>query len=286
MNGRQHEDDSMGLFRWFRREPLAAAELGRKPALALPDMGLDEAIAAIAALRSEPAIQEAARQFPERYGPEVIPELRRRFDVMAEPPPSFSAREPSVCAWASRWWVALYEILYQYREQALPVFREMARDGHNGTAIVLLCRLAAEGVDRQQIVADLRSLMPDLPCSARCDIAAQLLWLARKDPAVASVVEELRQEPAFEQALVEARQSGDECDGPPVGGPGRPNLPPPGVVGRRAVFVAITFAFGVWVAVAVVGSTGVWGAAWVGAFAAAVSAAVIFLVEMAVLNKM
>src|SRR5262249_19334065 len=132
---RQQEDESMGLFRWFSKKPLAEAESDGAPRLALPDTGLDEAIAAVASLRSERAIQDEARLFVRQYGPEVIPALRRRFDVMIEPPPDFSARDPSVCAWAGCWRFALFEILYQYREHALPVFREMGRDGHDGTTV-------------------------------------------------------------------------------------------------------------------------------------------------------
>jgi hypothetical protein len=276
----------MGLLRWFRKKPRAEAAFGGEPRLAWQDMGLDEAIAAVASLRSEPAIQDRARQFARQYGPEVIPELRRRFDVMIEPPPNFSAREPSACAWAGCWRFALFEILYQYREHALPVIREMACGGHDGTALLLLCRLAAEGVDRQRIVADLRSLMTGLPSSVRCDLAEQLLWLARKEPALGTVVEELRQAPEFERALVEVREFSDQYSGPLEGGRERPNGPPRRVVGRRALFVAISFAFGVWAAVTVVGKTGVEGAVLVGALAAALSAAVLFLVELVVLNRM
>src|SRR5262249_23791063 len=145
--------------------------------LAVPDGDLGASIAAIAAQRSQLAIQDKARQFVRQYGHEVIPELRRRFDLLSAPPPSFAAREPSVCAWASCWGIALFEILYQYREHALPVLREMACNGHNNTAIVLLCRLAAEGIDRQRIIADLTKQMPDLPYAVRCDVAEGLRWL-------------------------------------------------------------------------------------------------------------
>jgi hypothetical protein len=277
----------MGLFPWFSKKPPAGAEpVGGESPLTLPGVNLDESIAAVAAQRSELAIRDRARQFSRQYGPEVIPELMRRFDVMTEPPPSFSAREPSALAWAGCWRSALFEILYHYREHALPVFREMARNGYQGTAFVLLCRLAAEGVDRQRVDADLRSQMPDLPFSVRCDVAGQLLGLARQDPALATVLEDLRQAPAFEQALAEVRPYVEERGGPPGGGRERPAGPPRGAVGRRALLVAIAIAFGVGAAAAVVGSTGVWGAALVGALAVAVSAAVLFLVEMAVFTRM
>src|SRR5262245_16881164 len=99
----------MGLFSWFRKKaPPAAEPAGCAPGLPLPDRDLDEAIAAIAALRSPLAVQERARDLSRQYGPDVVPELRRRFDVMIEPPPSFSAREPSVCAWANCWCFALF----------------------------------------------------------------------------------------------------------------------------------------------------------------------------------
>jgi hypothetical protein len=61
---------------------------------------------------------------------------------------------------------------------------------------------------------------------------------------------------------------------------------PRGVLGRRTLLVGVALVLGVWVAVAVVGSTGVWGAIWVGGLAALFSAAVLFCVEVAVLNRM
>ena len=66
------------------------------------------------------------------------------------------------------------------------------------------------GVDRPQIIMDVTALMPEMPDDVRFDIAASLGRLGRSDPALAAVVEELRQQPAFEQALAEARQLDEE----------------------------------------------------------------------------
>src|SRR5688572_28300499 len=85
------------------------------------DGDLDRSVAAVAALRDEWAVREAARRFPAAYGPEVVSELARRFNVMIEPPPGFAARDPNATAWIGRWQHALVEILGQYRKHALPV---------------------------------------------------------------------------------------------------------------------------------------------------------------------
>jgi hypothetical protein len=197
----------MWLSRWFGEKRRRAA--AQKSSAIRPGMGLDEAVAAVAALQNEAAIAEAARQFPLLFGPEAIPELMRRFDRLAEPPPDFSAREPSACAWIACWHVALHEILLRYGEHAVPVFRAMACEGNNATAVVLLCRLASENMDRGRIVADLKGLLPDLPPVVRCDIAARLLGSARTSPDLASVVEELRQVAQFEESLAEAQSFED-----------------------------------------------------------------------------
>jgi hypothetical protein len=270
----------MSLFAWYRKQSTIPAE----PASS--EMTLDESIAAIAALRNEIAMQDSARRFSLSHGPAVIPELQSRFDVMIEPPPSFSAREPSACAWITCWQTALYTILYQYREHALPVFRQMASNDQNCTAIVLLCRLAAEGVDRQQIVADLVRQMPDLPFLMRCEIVEELLWIAHKEPALTTVIEELRQSPAFEEALVEVRSYGDDYHAPLEGPCHVQGNAPRGVIGRRVLLLAIAIVLGIGSAFAVVGSTGIWGAGLAGVLTATVSAAVLFLVEVTVLNRM
>jgi hypothetical protein len=144
------------------------------------------------------------------FGPAVVPLLQDRIDVVGEPTAAFSARQLGVTEWAHWWWFALGEVLYQYREHALPVLRGMAGSRLTGEAVVLLCRLAAAGVDRPQIVMDVTAQMPDLPDGVRLTIAASLRRLSRSDPALAAVVEELQRLPAFEQALAEARQLDEE----------------------------------------------------------------------------
>jgi hypothetical protein len=120
----------------------------------------------------------------------------------------------------------------------------------------------------------------------RCDVAWQLLRLAGKEAAIVTVIEELRQAPEFEQAVAEARLAGDENGDPLEDEPARLTAPPRGRIGRRVLLAAIALALGVGAGVAVADSIGGWGAVGMGAFAATFSGAVLFLVEVAVFNRM
>jgi hypothetical protein len=264
----------------------AADDAGRGPTPAAPAVDLDQRIAAVAALRDEGARRDGARHLARAFGPEVVPELARRFNVMVEPPPDFAARDPSACAWIGCWQAALLEILGQYREHALPVLRERGLAGHDTAAVVMLCRLAAAGVDRQPIVADLRGRAADLPPGLLRDVGGALLGLARSDPAVAALVEELRREPAFEHGLAEAREGGDGWAAAPGGGPGGAGGPPGSAAARRGVWAVVALAAGVGVGLGVVGATGAWGAVLVGGLAVGFTAAVLLLAEVTVLRRM
>jgi hypothetical protein len=195
----------MGLLRWFRKSP----DAGSATSLVPPGADLDTAIAAVAAVRGEAARREASRQVPRLFDPEAIPELACRLDRLAEPPPAFSAREPSACAWIACWHASIFDILACYGEQSVPTLQEMARAGHF-SAVVTLCRIAAHGCDRDRVVAGIRALIQELPASMLGDAAGQLVALSREEPGLAAVVEDLRQVTAFEEALVEARRFADD----------------------------------------------------------------------------
>ena len=268
----------MGPFRRSGDAPRTPA--GPETVPAPPAAGLDEGVAAVAAAPTGPGARAAAR----RFGPGVIPGLRRRFDVLAEPPPAFAAREPGRFAWATCWPRALLEILHPYREHSLPVLREMAGGGYV-PAVVVLCRLAADGVDRRRTLDDLVRRVPDWPGSVVYAVAARLLGLARTDPALGRVLEDLRQAPAFAEALAGARQTTDAWDGPPPDraepATDRPHRAPP----RRALAAAVTFGAGIWTGVAAFGPTGGWAAVCSGVLAAAITGAVFRVAENGAPNE-
>ena len=76
-------------------------------------------------------------------------------------------------------------------------------DWTQANAIELLCRLAAEGIDRDRTLADLKREMPNMRDEALLYVAGPLLKRAEDDPAVAAIVRELRYVEEFEMAVEE-----------------------------------------------------------------------------------
>ncbi|APW63489.1 hypothetical protein BSF38_05060 [Paludisphaera borealis] len=166
---------------------------------------VDRAVMSVALLvDDEAAFRAKAREVAERLGSSAIPKLRWRFHRSTAAPPGFTIRERGLTAWMSYWQFAIFEIVYNFREQALPMLRKVAfgeYDWTQGNAIEVMCRLAAEGIDRDRTLADLKKKMPGMRDEALGYAAAPLLQLAKYDLRLAAVVDELRQVDEFENAV-------------------------------------------------------------------------------------
>lgn len=193
------------FYRWWRRVPLGGE--------------LDDAVRSVVVLIDDQhAFRAKAKDAAEWFGPSAIPGLRRRFHRPVEAPPGFAMRERGLTAWLSYWQFAIFEIVYHFREQALPMLRKVAfgeYDWTQGNAIAVLCRLAAEGVDRDRTLADLKRKMPLMREEALDYAAVELLELGASDPEVAAVVGELRQVGEFDLAVRTVREAlgSDSRDG-------------------------------------------------------------------------
>jgi hypothetical protein len=172
---------------------------------------VDQAIESVAVLIDDEATFRAkAREVADSHGPWILPELQRRFHRPTTAPRGFTARERGLGAWLSCWQFAIFEVILQFRELALPMLRKVAFGEYDWTqanAIELLCRLAAEGVDRERTLADLRREMPRMRDTALLYVAGPLLRRSEVDPGVAAIVDELRQVQEFESAVEELRES-------------------------------------------------------------------------------
>jgi hypothetical protein len=194
----------MGVLDWFRE---------RRSARFTPLGGdLDAAIESVALLiDDQPAFRAKAKEVAEWFGPAAIPGLKRRFHRPTEARPDFTAQERGLTAWLSYWQFAIFEIVYRFGVQALPMLRKIAfgqYDWTQGNAIELLCRLAAKGIDRDRTLAGLKREMPRMREEALLYAAEPLLQLAEGDPDLAAVVAELRQVEEFDRAVHEVRRSG------------------------------------------------------------------------------
>src|SRR5947209_15540308 len=94
-----------------------------------------------------------------------LPFLRHRLHKTTARPAEFEYPKAPLGAWLSAWQFAIFEVLYHLREPALVCVREIAfgaYDWTQGNAIEVLCRWAAEGLDRERTVRDLRYEAPKM----------------------------------------------------------------------------------------------------------------------------
>lgn len=170
----------MGLFDWFRIKKATPLSPAADKSRFTPVGGeLDRAIESVAVLIEEDLTFGArAKAVARKFGPRIIPELQQRFHRPTVSPPGFTVEERGLSAWLSYWQFAIFEIIFQFREQALPMLRQVAFGEYDWTqanAIELLCRLAAEGIDRDRTLADLKRAMPGMRDTALLYVARPLV---------------------------------------------------------------------------------------------------------------
>jgi len=154
---------------------------------------IDEAVASVAMLIDDvQAFRARAAAVALQLGPTAIDELRTRFHSppRAEPP-GFGPEQRGLGGWLSAWQFAIFELFFEFGSAALPVLRQVAfgeYDWIQGNAVEVLVRLAAKGIEREHIIAELRQEFPRLRVEAQLYSVGPLLEHAARDPAVATVV--------------------------------------------------------------------------------------------------
>ena len=144
--------------------------------------------------------------------------LTHRLHAPPETPPNFrpqTAHPPRSFAWSLIWLETVCEVFHQCREAGLPALREAAFRGEEGQdaalAFSLLCRLAAEGVGREQFLEDVKREFPKMPSQAQVFVVDALrsqgirptdaMWRqARPGPKFAASLVPLTELPGYRQA--------------------------------------------------------------------------------------
>jgi hypothetical protein len=104
-----------------------------------------------------------ARAAAERLGLGSIDLLPRYFHQPPRMPPDVAARFPGLGDWMSACQFACFEILYHFREAALPLLRRVAFGPYDWTqarAVEILCRLAKEGLETERIASEIAEGLP------------------------------------------------------------------------------------------------------------------------------
>ena len=145
-------------------------------------------------------------------GPGAIETLSTLFHSEHSPPEQLADRFRGLGAWVAARQFAIFEMFYYFRDAALPVLRRVAfgeYDWIQGNAIEVLCRLASEGVDRDQIIADVRREFPNIRYEAQLYSIGPLLKQAKDNPALAAVLNEFEDIEEYQQTVEELKDAED-----------------------------------------------------------------------------
>jgi hypothetical protein len=156
---------------------------------------LDEAVASVAVeIDDAQQFRVRAAAVARQLGPAAIDALRSRFHSPPHREPPGFGPERGLGGWLSAWQFAIFELFFEFGAAALPVLRQVAfgeYDWIQANAVEILVRLAARGIEREQIIAELRREFPRLRVEAQLYSVGPLLDHAAQDTAVAQVVRQL-----------------------------------------------------------------------------------------------
>lgn len=119
------------------------------------------------------------------------------------PPKELEEKFPRLGQWIAARQFAIFEILFQLRENALPVLRRIAfgkYDWTQGNAIEVLCRLAGQGVDQDKIIEDLKAHLGGIAKEAHWYALGPLLHYAEQDANIKAVLNQLLTVPEFRES--------------------------------------------------------------------------------------
>lgn len=147
--------------------------------------------------------KERARKAALELGPDSIDSLTALLHFEHTPPKELEGKFPRLGQWIAARQFAIFEILYQLREEALPVLRRIAfgeYDWTQGNAIEVLCRLAAQGVDRSKIIDDLKAQLGSMREEAHWYALGPLLHYSEQDQNIKEILNQLLTVPEFRES--------------------------------------------------------------------------------------
>lgn len=92
-------------------------------------------------------------------------DLARYFHDTPPEPPEYNIHEDGLGGWLRCCQFAVFELIYNFGESALPFLRKIAwgeYDWTQGNAIELMIRLAADGVATEEIIVEIRTKFPEI----------------------------------------------------------------------------------------------------------------------------
>ena len=160
------------------------------------------------------ALRLRAAAVADDLGPSSINDLASLFHAEHTPPPELASEFAGLGAWTAARQFAIFEVFYHFGDNAIPVLKQVAfgeYDWTQGNAIEILCRLAADGVRREEIVDALIEHLPAMREEAHAYALGPLLHQSATNPALQEVMAKLLTVPEFKSKhddLLSARHHG------------------------------------------------------------------------------
>lgn len=136
-------------------------------------------------------------------GPTTIECLATLFHAEHSPPTELATRFHGLGSWMTERQFAIFEIFYNFGGDSIPVLQRIAYgdyDWTQGNAIEILCRLAADNVQREQIVAGLVEHLPAVREEAHYYALGPLISYAGSNQALNDVLSQLLSVQEFKQS--------------------------------------------------------------------------------------
>lgn len=154
-------------------------------------------------LSNPQTFRERARKTADTLGSSDLDRLADLFHAESEPPDHLRGQFAGLGQWMAACQFAVFEVLYNMGSRSLPLLRRTAfgeYDWTQGNAIEVLCRLAAEGVQTDQILAEIEQHAPSIRDEALYYAAGPLKLAAAQNPSLQSIVPRLLRISEFQYA--------------------------------------------------------------------------------------
>ena len=118
----------------------------------------------------------------------------------------YNYKKHGLGAWLSTCQFAIFEIYFNLGEEAIPFIREIAwgeYDWTQGNAIELLIRFAASGIQREEILNDIKRNYPDIRYEAQLYAIQPLIPKLGSDPELKAIFDELIELESFRESYQE-----------------------------------------------------------------------------------
>ncbi|MBN68894.1 MAG: hypothetical protein CME32_06430 [Gimesia sp.] len=157
--------------------------------------------------RIDNQFRELAREEARQISIAQLDQLRSLFH---DPPPQsdvYDVKQHGLGGWLSACQFAIFELIFNLGEDALPFIREIAwgeYDWTQGNAIELLLRFAAEGIRTDEILAEIKTNFPQIHYEAQLYCMQPLLPELKQNAQLKAIFDQLRNEiEEFEEVYAE-----------------------------------------------------------------------------------